>query len=327
MTERSETLPTGCDSARFRVDVRLVHAPDRKCSGLQRGVRVVWFPDNIGDLVWDKGPELLGPELRTLLDDADMLEVGDNVAGCGDRNAVFLAALCPEPCDLARFQATEFVIVGCGGLGSQIAIQLAALGAHRFLLIDGDRIEASNLNRLAFATAADIGQMKTEILARYLVSRFSASVEILSEFAVGTDAVQSILTETRLPFVVLAGDDARLARSFLAAYHGAVAEPPPYLHVGYVGQHCMAGPLVVLPGDACPFCGSAAEIVADAGFVAPSALANNALIAGFAVSQIAMERLAGRSVLSGHRWLFDLQTGRSQLRPVSKHPKCKVCQP
>ncbi len=327
MTERLETMPKACGSRHFRADVRLVRAPDRKRSGLQRGVRVIWFPDEIGDLVWDKGPDMLGPDLRMLLDDADMLAAGEEIAGRSDRNAAFLAALCPQVYDLSRFQATDFVMVGCGGLGSQIAIQLAALGARRFLLIDGDRIEASNLNRLTFAAAEDIGLLKTEVLARYLVSRFSASVETVPEFATGADAVRSILQRTRLPFVLLAGDDARLARSFLAACHRVAPTPPPYLHVGYVGAHCMAGPLVAQPEDACPFCGSAAEITADEGFVAPSALANNALIAGFAVSQIAMERLTGRSALSGHRWLLDLQTGRTRLRPVLKHLQCKVCHP
>jgi len=327
VTEHMQSPSTVCGQAQFRTDVRLVHAPDRKRTGLQRGIRVVWFPDNIGNLVWDHGPELLGPELRAVLDDADMLCSDEGVRPGSDRNAVFLTALCPGPCDLARFQETDFVIVGCGGLGSQIAIQLAALGARHFMLIDGDRIEASNLNRLTFATAADIGLPKTETLKGYLELRFGVSVQALSEFATGAAAVQAILQRTRLPFLVLAGDDAHLARRFLSAHHAAVSAPPPYLHVGYVGAHCMAGPLVAVAEDACPFCGSAAEIIADAGFVAPSALANNALIAGFAVSQIAIERLTRRSVLSGHRWLFDLQTGRTQLRPILKHPECKVCQP
>lgn len=327
MTANNHAQSTGCGRAQFRADVRLVHAPDRKRSGLQRGLRVVWLPDDVADFIWERGPDVLGSAFHAFLKEADMLAEDEHLSEASDRNAVFLSALCAGPRDLAGFQDTDFVIVGCGGLGSQIAVQLAALGAHNFFLVDGDRIDESNLNRLTWATRQDVGQLKTDRLASYLSSRFSATVLTLPEFATGSEAVRLIMAYARNPFLVLAGDNASLARQFLTAYHAFSAAFPPYLHVGYVGAHCIAGPLVARPDDACPFCNSAAEVANDSGFVAPSALANNALIAGFAVSQIAMERLTRRSILCGHRWLFDLRTGRAGLRSISKHPECKVCHP
>lgn len=42
----------------------------------------------------------------------------------------------------------QHIIVGCGGIGYWLAIQLAMLGAKRFTLIDADKIEPSNLNRI-----------------------------------------------------------------------------------------------------------------------------------------------------------------------------------
>ena len=47
-------------------------------------------------------------------------------------------------------------IAGLGGLGSHVAQQLAYLGIRRFVLIDGDVIEESNLNRLVGATPSDV---------------------------------------------------------------------------------------------------------------------------------------------------------------------------
>lgn len=41
-----------------------------------------------------------------------------------------------------------FVVIGCGGIGFYAALFLAMIGKRRLLLIDGDRIEAKNLNRL-----------------------------------------------------------------------------------------------------------------------------------------------------------------------------------
>ena len=40
------------------------------------------------------------------------------------------------------------IIIGCGGIGYWLGIMLAMFGETNFILIDGDKIEASNLNRL-----------------------------------------------------------------------------------------------------------------------------------------------------------------------------------
>ncbi|AET66949.1 dinucleotide-utilizing enzyme possibly involved in molybdopterin or thiamin biosynthesis [Desulfosporosinus orientis DSM 765] len=53
-------------------------------------------------------------------------------------------------------------IVGCGGLGGYIAEELARIGVGRLVLIDGDCLEVSNLNRQIMATELNIGQWKVE---------------------------------------------------------------------------------------------------------------------------------------------------------------------
>lgn len=44
--------------------------------------------------------------------------------------------------------STLNIVVGCGGIGFWLAIFLAMQGYYRFILIDDQKIEASNLNRL-----------------------------------------------------------------------------------------------------------------------------------------------------------------------------------
>jgi molybdopterin/thiamine biosynthesis adenylyltransferase len=61
-------------------------------------------------------------------------------------------------------------IVGLGGTGSLIAQQLAHLGVPRFVLVDPDAIEVTNLNRLVGSTPQDLGQAKVEIAARQIRS-------------------------------------------------------------------------------------------------------------------------------------------------------------
>lgn len=55
-------------------------------------------------------------------------------------------------------------VVGVGGLGSQVTQALAYMGVGRFTLIDDDRVEPSNLNRLVGAAPKDVGRSKAEVL-------------------------------------------------------------------------------------------------------------------------------------------------------------------
>lgn len=61
-------------------------------------------------------------------------------------------------------------IVGLGGTGSIIAQQLAHLGVRKFVLIDPDVLERTNLNRVVSATELDIGISKVEVAQRHICS-------------------------------------------------------------------------------------------------------------------------------------------------------------
>lgn len=56
---------------------------------------------------------------------------------------------------------------GIGGIGSNVAVHLARTGLDAFLLVDFDRVEASNLNR-QFYFHDQIGLAKTEALTENL---------------------------------------------------------------------------------------------------------------------------------------------------------------
>ena len=66
----------------------------------------------------------------------------------------------------------RIAVVGVGGGGSHIVQQLAHIGVGTYILVDPDRIEASNTNRLIGGTVADVRakRWKTTIAAR-LVKR------------------------------------------------------------------------------------------------------------------------------------------------------------
>jgi adenylyltransferase/sulfurtransferase len=59
-----------------------------------------------------------------------------------------------------RLQASRVLLVGLGGLGSPIAMYLAAAGVGRLVLSDFDHVDLSNLQRQIAHRQADIGRPK-----------------------------------------------------------------------------------------------------------------------------------------------------------------------
>ena len=68
----------------------------------------------------------------------------------------------------ARLAASSVAIIGCGGLGSNVAAMLLRSGVRALTLIDFDRVEESNLNRQLFFRD-QLGRPKTEALAETLL--------------------------------------------------------------------------------------------------------------------------------------------------------------
>ena len=60
------------------------------------------------------------------------------------------------------------LIIGVGGLGSPVAMYLAAAGVGELLLVDDDRVELSNLQRQIIHATPDLGVAKVESAAARL---------------------------------------------------------------------------------------------------------------------------------------------------------------
>lgn len=67
-----------------------------------------------------------------------------------------------------RLRAAKVALVGAGGLGSPVALYLAAAGVGTLTLIDHDQVERSNLQRQVLHGEADLGQPKVESARRRL---------------------------------------------------------------------------------------------------------------------------------------------------------------
>lgn len=69
-------------------------------------------------------------------------------------------------------QSARVLVVGCGGLGSPVAIYLAAAGVGELSLADGDDVERSNLHRQPLHGEASLGQSKVVSAKSYLARQY-----------------------------------------------------------------------------------------------------------------------------------------------------------
>lgn len=78
----------------------------------------------------------------------------------------------PAECQ-ERLRQAHVVVLGTGGLGGRVAFDLACCGVGELSLLDGDRVEESNLNRQIQYAEADIGSRKVDVMAARLQAFYS----------------------------------------------------------------------------------------------------------------------------------------------------------
>lgn len=67
-----------------------------------------------------------------------------------------------------RVSRARVLIVGLGGLGSPVALYLAAAGVGHLVLVDNDRVDVTNLQRQIVYTTDDVGGVKVNVAAAHL---------------------------------------------------------------------------------------------------------------------------------------------------------------
>ena len=220
------------------------------------------------------------------------------------------------------------VLIGCGGIGSPALQYLAGAGIGRLTLVDGDTVDATNLQRQTVFTPVDIGRSKAEVAAEW-AARFDPALEVRAIVArIGADNAARMLDGAT---VVLDGCDNFATRLIVSDACVAAGVPLTSAAIGrFQGQ--IANFAGHLPDQACYRC-----FVGDA-FDAEdcdTCAADGVLgaMAGMIGSFAAMSAM--RVVLQGHAALGDPQWGKLQLfdglapklrtLTIAKDPECRGC--
>ncbi len=78
-----------------------------------------------------------------------------------------------------RLQEMIITIVGTGGIGSPVAVQLAKMGAKKLQLIDMDIVDKTNIPRVYGSKESDVGKPKVDVLKKHIESFSNSQVETI----------------------------------------------------------------------------------------------------------------------------------------------------
>ena len=130
---------------------------------------------------------------------------------------------------IRRLRRMSVAVVGCSGTGSPVIEQLARLGVGRLVLVDPDRVEDKNLNRILNASREDayLRRQKVEVMARAIARMgFDTEVEIIAEDLATPRAVK-VVAECDAVFGCMDGVEGRHLLNRLATFYVM-----PYFDIG-----------------------------------------------------------------------------------------------
>jgi molybdopterin-synthase adenylyltransferase len=215
-----------------------------------------------------------------------------------------------------RLKSATALIAGLGGLGSPLALYLAAAGVGHLKLVDMDDVELSNLNRQVLHWDKDIGKAKVTS-ASQKVKKINPTTRV-EGFDLAIDD-KNVFELTKNCDVILDAMDNFAVRYMLNA--AAVVHRVPLIHgavYGYEGRLAS-----VVPGKtACLEC---IYPHAPPREVFPVLGTTPGVIALLQATE-AIKSLAGTGVvLENEMLIYDGETMSFDKVRVSRNPQCKSC--
>lgn len=298
-------------------------------------------PDGVDGRLWAGGhSQPLAVRVAGIAIDTDDVVEGASDDGRDARHLLVWGA-----CGQQRLRRAHVALVGVGGTGSHVAVQLAHLGVGQLTLVDPDVVDVSNLTRLIGGTSADLGRPKVDVLA-------STALRIRPEVVVNALRA-SLLDLDAVPLagcdVIVCCTDSHGSRALLSELAAQYLVPLIDLGVevqsGHRRTRAGGGVRVIRPGDPCLHCMGVLnpalvreEFLSDAqrdmearlGYLvgsveaAPSVVALNGVVASLAVLEV-LDQLLGLFEAGPRRLLYRAETRSVTTAQALSEQGCFVC--
>lgn len=148
--------------------------------------------------------------------------------------------------DQQTLHDAHVMVVGCGALGNEVLKNLVLMGIGHLVVVDFDRVEASNLTRSILFRQTDVGRPKTEVVSQRL-KEINPSVEVLAidgdithDVGLGLISTMDVIigcTDNRLARYMINRHCMRLGKTWI---DGGIFELEGTVRVFAPGQNCYA---------------------------------------------------------------------------------------
>lgn len=127
---------------------------------------------------------------------------------------------------IGDFSEHSTIIVGLGGIGNFVAVDLALIGVGTLILFDNDIVEASNLNRTLFKLS-HIGKPKVSAVKELISERRKDTIVITNEELFTVEHLKKL---DGIDYIFDCSDTTRLKDSI-----AQLKQKPRYIKLGYDG--------------------------------------------------------------------------------------------
>jgi adenylyltransferase/sulfurtransferase len=221
-----------------------------------------------------------------------------------------------------RLLESHVLIVGLGGLGSPVAMYLAASGVGRLTLVDDDVVELSNLQRQLLYVESQVGQRKVDAAAE----RLTAMNEQVKLNLVSERLSESALNERMTDVDVLVDCTDNFAARFMLNRVSQTSLTPLVsgAAIRFEGQATVYDPRVgTLPCYRCLYdeSGELEESCSESGILSPIL----GMIGGIQATETLKLLVGMGQSLAGRLLILDALNMQWREMKMKKNPHCPVC--